>query len=639
MQFKNPEILYALFLLIIPIIVHLFQLRRFEKTPFTNVQFLKRLILQSRKSSQLKKWLTLFTRLLIFTCVILAFAEPYFAHQNEFSSKEELVIYLDNSFSMQTKGSNGTLLNTAVQDILQQVDKNQNITLFTNNTSYPNVTLSAIQNDVIGLDYASEQLDYESLFLKAKQFFSKDPSTIKSFIAISDFQKQSGFKFPQDSLINYQIVQLKPQSTANVSIDSVHISKKSLETVELTIQLKNYGTPLESLPIALYDKDKLIAKSAISIKDEEKTVFTIPNNKAIEGRISIEDEHLHFDNNFYFNIDDIPLIKVLTVSETNSDFLKRLYTKDEFNLTTVSVDQLDFSVINEQNLIILNGLKRIPNGMETLLKSFVENGNSLLIIPSNEADLISYNQLFTTLNLPEFSQRIESEKRITNINFSHPLLDQVFDSKVNNFQYPKVKSFYPFTRANSPILSFEDNTAFLTNTNTVYAFSAALEEINSNFKNSPLIVPILYNIGKQSLRSSQLYYTVGQENKIDIIVSLGQDDILKLENESTSTIPFQQTFNHKVQLITEEYPSKAGLYSVKSKDSVIRKLSYNYSRSESNLNFLSLEDVPAIHKNNTVAQAVQTIKSKTKVNELWKWFVTFALAFLIVEMLILKLLK
>ncbi|MCH7524070.1 MAG: BatA domain-containing protein, partial [Bacteroidetes bacterium] len=41
MQFKYPELLYALLLLLIPIIVHLFQLRKFQKVAFTNVQFLK----------------------------------------------------------------------------------------------------------------------------------------------------------------------------------------------------------------------------------------------------------------------------------------------------------------------------------------------------------------------------------------------------------------------------------------------------------------------------------------------------------------------------------------------------------------------------------------------------------------------
>ena len=41
MQFKNPEIFYFLFLLLIPILIHLFHLQKFKKVAFTNVKFLK----------------------------------------------------------------------------------------------------------------------------------------------------------------------------------------------------------------------------------------------------------------------------------------------------------------------------------------------------------------------------------------------------------------------------------------------------------------------------------------------------------------------------------------------------------------------------------------------------------------------
>jgi hypothetical protein len=53
MQFKHPEILYFLFLLIVPLLVHLFQFRRFKKY-FTNVRFLAALSVQTRKSSKIK---------------------------------------------------------------------------------------------------------------------------------------------------------------------------------------------------------------------------------------------------------------------------------------------------------------------------------------------------------------------------------------------------------------------------------------------------------------------------------------------------------------------------------------------------------------------------------------------------------
>ena len=81
MLFKHPELLWALFLLIIPIFIHLFQLRKFKKTPFTNVKFLQKVVSESRRSNTLKKWLLLVTRMLLFTALILAFAQPFFANE------------------------------------------------------------------------------------------------------------------------------------------------------------------------------------------------------------------------------------------------------------------------------------------------------------------------------------------------------------------------------------------------------------------------------------------------------------------------------------------------------------------------------------------------------------------------------
>ncbi len=106
MQFKNPEILYLLFLLIIPILIHLFQLQRFQKIAFTNVKLLKEIKQQTRKSSKLKKLLILLTRLLLFTSLIIAFSQPYLPGKNN-RNNHKTFIYLDNSYSMQAKGEKG----------------------------------------------------------------------------------------------------------------------------------------------------------------------------------------------------------------------------------------------------------------------------------------------------------------------------------------------------------------------------------------------------------------------------------------------------------------------------------------------------------------------------------------------------
>jgi hypothetical protein len=168
MQFKNPEILYFLFLLVIPILVHLFQLRRFKKEYFTNVRFLKELSIQTRKSSQLKKWLLLLTRLLLLLFIILAFAQPFFKAKDSAATGNELFILLDNSFSMQAKGQKGELLKRSVQELLENIPENQRFTLYTNDDAFTETDVKSIQKELQNLNYSSETFPLEQLLSKVK---------------------------------------------------------------------------------------------------------------------------------------------------------------------------------------------------------------------------------------------------------------------------------------------------------------------------------------------------------------------------------------------------------------------------------------------------------------------------------------
>ena len=641
MQFKHPELLYALLLLAIPIIVHLFQLRRFQKEAFTNVKFLKKITLQTRKSSQLKKWLTLFTRLLLLACVIVAFAQPFSSNSKSFNTKTEMVIYLDNSFSMQAKGSNGTLLNSAIQDIIENIDDSEQITLFTNDLTFKNTTLKSIRNELIELSYSPNQLTYDAVVLKGKNAFSNDKGSLKNLVLISDFQqKKDPFLFENDSLVTTKLVQLKPATQSNVNIDSVYVSKLNVENIELNVILKNQGNPIETLPVSLFNDGNLVAKSAVTIEDFANTVFTIPNNTLFSGKLTIEDANLQYDNNLYFNLNKRDHINVLSINEADDMFLKKIYTPDEFNYSSFGFRELDYNALENQNLIVLNELKEIPSSLITALKAFTDNGGFILIIPSDEITLNSYNQLFNNYLLTNFLDKNPNEKKITAINFSHPLLANVFDKKVTNFQYPKVNSFFRLGSISNPsVLGYEDGSPFLLQSGNAYSFSASLNDGNSNFKNSPLIVPVLYNIGKQSLKLPQLYYTVGNTNTIDVNTKLSQDDILTLGSEDQNVIPLQQSYANKVELITDEYPNEAGIFSVNNKEEHLTNLSYNYDRNESNLNYIDLSSIENVTISSAVGSTLQSIKSEANVNELWKWFVIFALAFLIIEMLILKFFK
>ena len=74
MIFGAPLFLWGLLALAIPIAVHLFQFRRYRKVYFSNVDRLESLQTESRRQSNLRRWLVLLMRCLAIVFLVLAFA-------------------------------------------------------------------------------------------------------------------------------------------------------------------------------------------------------------------------------------------------------------------------------------------------------------------------------------------------------------------------------------------------------------------------------------------------------------------------------------------------------------------------------------------------------------------------------------
>jgi hypothetical protein len=640
MQFKHPELLFALLFLIIPILIHLFQLRKFQKTPFTNVKFLKEVTIQTRKSSKLKKWLVLLSRLFALACIIIAFAQPYLSQDTEIASEIETVIYIDNSLSLQARGNQGELLKNATQQLFRNSNVPQQLSWFSNNTSSRQVTREDFKNEILSLNYSSNSLTFDEALLKAETLFSKDETVSKNLIWISDFQGQQNFPDVSNSPIKISTVQLTPANNNNLSVDSLYVSAVNSASVELTVLLENYGAAVDNVPIGLYKDDNLIARTSAQIGANASATATFEiEDEEFSGRISITDESLLFDNDLYFNINEKSPIKVLSIYETPTNYLKRIYTVDEFEWLAQQINQLDFNILNQQNTIILNELSEIPTVLQNALMVFVENNGTLVIIPSVEADLASYNSFLNRLNFGTLTRAESVERQVTTIHFAHPVYQNVFENQITNFQYPTVNNYFTLNRNHTPVLSFESNEDFLMQNQNVYLFSGALNTDNSNFINSPLVVPTFYRIGKQSLPLSNLYYTIGEYNEFAVAVSLPLDHILNIRNDQTDFIPLQRNSSNSVLITTTDQPETAGIFGIYDKDNRIENVSYNYSRSESRMVYMKPASWQGVENYNSINAVFQELASARDVINLWKWFVILALLFLAIEMFLLKFLK
>ena len=642
MQFKHPEILYFLFLLVIPILVHLFQLRRFIKEYFTNVQFLKELSVQTRKSSKIKKYLLLASRLLLLGFLILAFAQPFFKSKDSKNAANEMYIILDNSYSMQAKGQKGELLKRAVEDLLQHAPENLNFSLVTNNENFWNTDIKSIQKELQNIQYSATPFVLESALSKVKSrksAFNKDVIIITDAVGIEQKQLKS-----IDPDYNTLFIVPKAEQKNNVSIDSVYINQALDNFYELGVKLTSYGSDVKEIPIGLYNSDKLVAKTIAKLNAKTKIMnFTIPKAD-FHGYFSITDSSLDYDNQLFFSISKPEKKNVISIGEAEkSNFLSRIYTSDEFEYQNFALPSLDYNLLDKQDAIVLNELKEIPQALQTTLKFFVEKGGNLVLIPSQEGSAASLNPFLKNFGPLQFASTSGAEKLITKIQFNNPLFASVFEKKIDDFQYPNTKSNFSFVGATPPILSYEDQSMFLTAINNqlsnVFVFAAAINKINSNFQQSPLIVPVFYNMAQNDSKTGVSAVTIGENKPLIIDSQLTKDEIVSVKNKTENFIPVQQILNSKAKLTFNDLPQQAGNFGIYKKDDLIKNISFNYSRTESKIDENASDILSDFKIIDSIETVFDTIKTERTDSQIWKWFVILALLFLVAEIFIQKFVK
>src|SRR5665213_1757526 len=234
MKFVNPLFLFALFSLAIPIIVHLFNFRKFKRVFFTNVRFLKEVRQDTQARNKLKHLLILACRLLSVFFLVCAFAQPYLPRENGavHTGDKVISVYIDNSFSMDAVGKNGTLLDEAKKDareIVAAYKPSDRFQILTNDFEGRHQRLVNREEflDLVDQVQSSPSVKTLSEITKRQQDALNNADGIlsgnKQAFLISDFQKTiSDFNLIKtDTAIRFRPVPVIAQNRNNIWIDSL----------------------------------------------------------------------------------------------------------------------------------------------------------------------------------------------------------------------------------------------------------------------------------------------------------------------------------------------------------------------------------------------------------------------------------
>ena len=669
MHFLYPAFLFALFSLAIPILVHLFNFRKYQKVYFSNVQFLKQVNEQQSSRRNIKERLILAARLLALTFLVLAFARPYLNNGQAVNAgtQQAVSIFIDNSYSMETLNSEGSLLDQAKQkakEIASAYGINDRFQLLTQDFEgkYQRLLSRDEFNDAVdALKISPQSRDLQQIINRQQSLLAMQANALKRVYIISDFQKnisnQQALKTDTDIKINF--IQLKANELPNVAVDSVWLLNaihRPGESEKLVVRLHNYADAKAKkipLKVIINGEQKALGSYTINPRSTQNDTLAFSGLRAgwQHGKVTLQDNPVTFDNQFYFSFNVKQQMPVLLVDDGKSNtYLQAVFAADKFfAVKDVPAGNVDYAGLSAYPLIILSDIKSISVGLAQQLKVYVAKGGSLIVFPAVDADINSYHVMLQAINAP-YPEKLQAEAaKVSSINLQNPVFKNVFDSFPRNPDLPVVKKYYQLSKSSNSenLMALPgDNSFWTANSNgkgKVYVSAVALSDDFSNLQRHALFLPLMFRIALLSGHDQPLFYTIGQNEAIEIpTVQTGEKQLLKLVKDSINIIPDVRQQEGSTLLYLSDQVQQSDTYNLQKQDSTIAVLAFNDNRSESDLSYLTHVDLAKIlPKSGAILQAgTDSLKNEvTDINiglQLWKLCIILALIFLATEILLVR---
>jgi len=653
MSFNYPQFLWALTALAIPIIIHLFNFRKTTRIFFSSTRFLKQIKQETTQKRKLKQYLVLASRLLFLLFLVLAFAQPFLPAREQLTSQRNLVVYLDNSYSMSAPvGEKVRALDAGVgfvRDIVELFPAETRFKLLTND-------FAPFSNSFKSKSEILDQLSQVRLSPVSRSFnevVKRIGEPGNTVFWISDFQKSTfGDESLLDSAWQVRLVPVEYPQVSNVFVDSIYLDNPFIiggEKNSIRVRLRNEGPrTLEGLVTKLTINGVQAATSSVTIEPNSLAETSFDLSQGLKGFnqvvFSFSDFPVSFDNEFYFTLNYTGRLKIVEIKpDTRPTYVENVYGNRElFDFLGFAVGNVDYSVLNDADLVVLNGLDKVDNSLNAAIQMYRSKG-TLLVIPGLQPDLSSYKSVLglPSLMKPEKSERMELDKP----DFQNPFFENVFEERSAALSMPLAQKMLDWGPDRSAILRFKNGQPYLSRFNNTFVMASALNKEISDLSTHAIFVPVMYRIAASGKKAERKPYYYLSSSLVTIPAdSLAGEEPARMKGDQ-ELVPSQRRFGDRLLLEIPRYSVNQGFYYVTHSRDTLDLLAFNLEKTESILDQFSGEEVKtalgggnqvSIFKATSADTFSNEIKERYLGTPLWKYAVVLALIFLLAEVLLIR---
>ncbi len=650
MSFLFPQLLWFLFAISIPVIIHFFNFRRVKVLEFSTLQFIEEVRDQTRRRRSLKHLLILISRILFISFLVLAFAQPVLNRGDEKSVGT--VIYVDNSYSMSSEITDGrSALNESVDIIQSYLDGlpiEARLLLLTNdfdnnlnNWEYKR----SISEKLTELTYSSSGRSFDKVVQRLDQIKSN-----YQLLYLSDFQK-STIGPPGSTDVSTKLIPIQYGFERNIYVDTLFFRDHVLffdHTNVLEISLRNASSNrIDDLQIKLLNGNRLIGTRNTSIPARSKSPVSfeidLKNLDSNFLKIEIKDYPVVFDNEYWLSLIPFEPSKVTYIfSGTPNQYIEEVYGNEQlFDFRSYSINELDYGDLASSNLVLLEGFEVIPKGIANS-----SNAYDIVLIPPEDLNLKSYSDFLNASLVPKRDSLLRD---ISAPDLNDPIFTNVFERSLENNDLPKAKILFNISTG-SHLLKTRFDDSFLSRFNVerrnLYLMACPLSVDFTSLPTHSLFLPLFYRIAQFSKQAPEpLAYTADQRVFTISSAKIQSDEIIKIAGPENEFIP---NYNLRSNMISLELPPSKlspGYYHVISGVDTIRSLAINHSKKESDLQRLTGEELLAFANSSSNLEILelnnsgnysQQIHAGLSNVRLWKYALFLALVFVIAEILLVR---
>ncbi|MCB0790501.1 MAG: BatA domain-containing protein [Flavobacteriales bacterium] len=675
MAFLYPGFLWALTALAIPVLIHLFQLRRFKRIDFPDIRLLQQVTQQTRSLHKVRHWLVLLARTGALAALVLAFARPYIPREGTRidGAKSAVSLFIDDSFSMDGQNAGGRLLDQArraageVVSAYRPTDRFQVIT----------GRQEARQQLLLGREEALDAIGQvevgafapplsQVLMRQAEALSRAEKSSHKRFL-FTDLQRRRTDidRWVNDTLMPTVIVPLPLDRVSDLSVDSAWFDtpvRRAGRSESLHVRITNHGEDaLENIPLRLTidGRQRAMGSFAVNGMSSTDTVlhYTQERAGAHWGSVTVNDPPVVFDDRLDIGYTVAEQVNVLLIGgELESDkAIAAVFRSDSsYAFRTVTPRELDPAMLEQADLVVLNGITAVPGGLMNGLVGFVEGGGSLFDAPPLAEDTPDHADLLGRLAAGRITGRDTVAIGVDRIDLDLPFYREVFTELPRNVDLPKVRerARWDPRPGGDMLLRLRDGSPFLTvhasGRGQVYFCAAPLDDRGGNFIRHALFVTTLLRMAELSRSSGALYHIIGREDLIPIYgPTLSDERMPELHGpDGITVLPELRRQASGQGIIVHGADLPVGPYALMIGTDTVGMIALVLSRDESDLSAYSPDELRdrlaglGLTAFSVADAGPGEVSLSSALNDrgsdLWKWFVLIALLLLAAEVVLIR---